>query len=232
MPVLTKDTIEILKNFHEINPSLFFEEGNILRTIDFDSTIMSRAEIDIDIPFDFAILDLKAILQVLPHFKEPYIEFQQEGLKIFNNDEDTPKKKKSLSKKDFTSIAFTNSDFVTKLENDRAAMPSVDVQFTLFSEDILRMRKVAHSLKLDTIEILGRKGEIIIKARSSKKGSIHTFERRVGETNSTFQCILLERNLKILPRQYQVDVSFEGLIHFKSDKLEYWTGVEDGSNIN
>ena len=43
---ITTNTLNILKNFSKINPSILIQEGNTLRTISPNKTIMAKANVD------------------------------------------------------------------------------------------------------------------------------------------------------------------------------------------
>ena len=42
---ISNETIDILKNFAMINPSIAFEPGNVLQTVATNKTIMAKAEL-------------------------------------------------------------------------------------------------------------------------------------------------------------------------------------------
>ena len=42
---ISNQTIEVLKNFAMINPSIAFQSGNILQTVATNKTIMAKAEL-------------------------------------------------------------------------------------------------------------------------------------------------------------------------------------------
>ena len=60
---LSDKTINLLKNFSDINQSILFKKGNKLRTISVMKNIMAEAEVQEDFPKDFAIYDLTQFLR-------------------------------------------------------------------------------------------------------------------------------------------------------------------------
>ena len=62
---LSDKTINLLKNFSDINQSILFKKGNKLRTISVMKNIMAEAEIQEDFPKDFAIYDLTQFLSLI-----------------------------------------------------------------------------------------------------------------------------------------------------------------------
>ena len=59
---LSKSTLDILKNFKEINQSILFKQGNSLKTISVMKNILAEATIEEELPRDFGIYDLSQFL--------------------------------------------------------------------------------------------------------------------------------------------------------------------------
>ncbi len=67
--------MSILKNFSEINQSLAFKEGKVLKTVSPQKNILARAEVTEHFPQDFAVYELKKFLGTLSLFNKPTFEF-------------------------------------------------------------------------------------------------------------------------------------------------------------
>ena len=63
-------TLNVLKNFATINPSLLFPAGDKLATLSPKKNIMAKAKIEESIPKRFAIYDLNQFLGVVSLFKK------------------------------------------------------------------------------------------------------------------------------------------------------------------
>ena len=68
---LSVDTVNILKNFSLINPSIAFKAGNSLSTMSPQRSVMARADLDDHFPSDGAIYDLSRFLGVISLFETP-----------------------------------------------------------------------------------------------------------------------------------------------------------------
>ena len=68
-------TMQILKNFAMINPSMLFREGEVQSTIAAQKTILARTTLKETIPKEFAIFDLSRFIGMLSLFSEPELEF-------------------------------------------------------------------------------------------------------------------------------------------------------------
>ena len=62
---LSDKTLSLLKNFSNINQSILFKKGSSLRTISVMKNILAEANIEEEIPKDFAIYDLVQFLNNL-----------------------------------------------------------------------------------------------------------------------------------------------------------------------
>ena len=68
---LSEKTFNLLKNFSTINQSILFKKGNTLRTMSVMKNILAEADIEENIPQDFAIYDLVRFLNGISLFEEP-----------------------------------------------------------------------------------------------------------------------------------------------------------------
>ena len=55
---LSKHTLNMLRNFSDINMSIEIKQGNILRTVSVQKNILAQAELEDEFPQDFAIYEL------------------------------------------------------------------------------------------------------------------------------------------------------------------------------
>ncbi len=74
---LEPSTLNVLKNFASINPTLVFRKGSSLKTLSPAKTLAARATLKQAIPRDFAILDLARFLNSVSLFQEPEITLDE-----------------------------------------------------------------------------------------------------------------------------------------------------------
>ena len=79
---LENRTMQILKNFAMINPSMLFREGSVQTTIAPQRNILARSTIKEEFPQEFAIFDLSRFLGVLSLFNEPEIDYDENRVLI------------------------------------------------------------------------------------------------------------------------------------------------------
>ena len=75
---LSDKTRTILKNFTEINQSLSFKEGKKLRTISPMQNVLAEAEIEEEIPSNFAIYALPQFLNAIDLYTDPDLDVSSE----------------------------------------------------------------------------------------------------------------------------------------------------------
>ena len=80
---LSNESVNILKNFSTINPSVWVNEGNTLRTVSPAKTIMASAVVDDDFPTPFGIYDLNQFLGTVGLLENPDFDFK-DSLVILN----------------------------------------------------------------------------------------------------------------------------------------------------
>ena len=223
---LSDRTIAVLKNFANINPSLVFRKGNILRTVSPQKTILGEAVVEEEFQSDFAIYELNKFLGTLSLFQDPDLFFTEHYITI---------KSGSNSAKYFfadPSMVFSPPDKPIPVEN-------VIAEFTLGENDYKAVMQGANVLQLPEITIEGKDGDILIIARDTKNSTTNTFERVVGTTEKqslSFQAVLKTENLRMMPGSYDVKVTAGGVVYFKSAEpntissgLQYWVAVENNS---
>lgn len=75
---LSKETIEVMKNFSWINNNILIEKGNKLRTMADNQAQFAIAEVAETFPVDFGIYDLSNFIGVVSMFDEPVLSFSQD----------------------------------------------------------------------------------------------------------------------------------------------------------
>ena len=73
--ILSKKTLDVLKNFSTINSSIVFRQGSTVRTISNAENILAKFTGEEVFPSDFAIYDLSQFLSGISLFNDPQLEF-------------------------------------------------------------------------------------------------------------------------------------------------------------
>ena len=79
---LSKETIEVLKNYGAINQGMYFRQGKFLKTVNSHKNILTSAQIDEEIPVNFGVYDINNFLSVISLDETPEFEFSSNDVKI------------------------------------------------------------------------------------------------------------------------------------------------------
>lgn len=206
---LSEKTINVLKNFSIINPSIALDKGNTVKTIDSLKTILAVAKLDDEFPSDACIYDLSRFLSVLSLYKEPDIEFEE---KFFVISEGNRK----------TNYAYSERRLLVLPPNKEIELPSEEVEIKLAWEDIETVIKAASKLQLPEIAFVCDGDEIYIRAINADVPNADTFDIKLDETSeNVFKFILKSEKLKLIPQNYTVKISKAGLAKFEGEYVDY-----------
>ena len=211
-------TLQILKNFSTINPSILFKPGSVLATISPTKTIMARAKINQTIESPFAIYDLSRFLSTLSLFENPELQVEIGSMKI-----------KQGSKK--INYTFAEPSMIVSPPEKEIKLPDPEVEFTLSADNLQELLKALSVLSLPEIAVVGDGSSVSVQVLDSKNPSGDVYSVAVGETTNTFRMIFKAENLKLLPGSYDVKISSKGLSHFNSPEVEYYIAVEASSTF-
>lgn len=213
---LSAKTIQILKNFSSINPSIMFNTGNVLSTISPIKTVMARAQIDETIEKDFGIFDLNRFLGVLSLFDDPELLLCDNYVKVTDGRK---------------SVNFIYADPITMIlpPNKDIKVGESYVEFNLTADNLQNLMRASSVLQLPEIALVGEDGRLLLRAMDSKNSSNNTFELEVKKPSKTFKIIFSCNNLKMMSKSYDVFVA-KGIGHFVSDDgVQYWITTESTS---
>ena len=215
---LNTRTIQVLKNFASINPSIRFSEGTNLKTISPNKTMMAKAKLEDVIPSTFAIYDLSRFLGVVSLFEDPEYQIEERMVNIAS-----PGRKVSYTFADPSTI-ITPPDREIVLEDP-------DVVFELKQENFAEIMKALGVMSFPDLVVVGEDGKVILRATDTKNPSSDKYDIEVGTTDRTFTAVFKTENVKILPSSYTVSLSSKGISHFVSDDVEYWISLEANSTF-
>lgn len=210
-------TIQILKNFSGINQSILFKQGDIISTVSASKTILAKAKIDQTIEKEFAIYDLPKFISTLSLFSDPEIELEDKKMRI-----------KEGSK--VITYSFTDPSLIITPPNKEINI-TPDVTLQLTAEKLQEALKAMSVLGLSELAFVGENGKIFLKAINSKDLNSDNFSVEVGETDKSFTIIFSTENLKVLPNNYDIQMTSGGISYWTADNIEYWIMAEANSKF-
>lgn len=219
---LSKNTLNILENFKDINQSMLFKKGNKLSTISVMKNIFAEVTIDEEFPKDFGIYDLSQFLQGICYlYHDPEFDFQNEGHVVI--------KEGTIRSKYF----FADPSVIVCPPDKEIALASEDVTFKIGTAQLDKLLKAARMYQLPDLVVVGGDGVVKIVVRDKKNDTSNDFSIIVGETDKTFSFNFKVENIKILPGTYNVVVSSKLLSRFTSANhdLTYYIALEPDSTF-
>ena len=221
---LSKHTLTMLKNFSDINMSIEIKEGNILRTVSVQKNILAQAELEDSFPQDFAIYELNRFLGAVSLFDDPEFQFNGKSANI------------GTTRHSVDYVYCDPSMIVTPPENN-ITFPDPEVKFTLSQDALSQIMKASNVLGTPEIAIEGgpHPNDVIrLKALDVNNDSTDTFKVVLDEkSGNTFRFVFKTENMKMIPGNYDVEISSKGISHFtlQGQKLEYWIATESTSSF-
>ena len=218
MMKLSENTVNVLRNFATINQGLVFKSGSTLRTVSKQQNVLAKATVTESFDKNFAIYDLNRFLAVLSSMNDPDLTVGTGNVKIASG----------TSK---TTYGLSDETMVVSAPDNDIAVQNAEVKFTLTKDNLAQVLKLSGVLGLPNIAVRGNRKKISIAALDVKNNDSDVFSVDVGDTSAEFQFIFVTENFKMIPGDYEVQISSKGVSHFKSkkDPLEYWIATEVGS---
>ena len=220
---VSEKTINLLRNYANINQSIEFREGNILKTVSPLNTILASVEVEEKFPRTFPIYELNRFLGTLALFQNPELDFTDNGV-IISDD-----KHKATYR-----YCGSSSMFQTPPEKN-ITFPDAEVSFELSQDQFKKTVNAANTLGLPEIVVEGNASEIFLVVNDTANVSSDVFSTSVGKTNEIFRMIFKSENLnKIMEGAYNVSLSSKRISHFKreGDSLQYWIALEQNSTFD
>lgn len=218
---LSKNTLDILKNFKEINQSILFKQGNSLKTISVMKNILAEATITEEFPKDFGIYDLSQFLNGIDLHQNPELDFVNDNYVVIREG------------KMRSNFFFAEPQVIVTPPDREMNLPSEEVSFDLSTEQLDKLLKAAGIYQLPDLSVIGGDGVVKILVREKKNETSNDFALTVGETESDFVFNFKVENIKILPGSYDVTCSQKNISKFvnKNQDLTYYIALEPDSTF-
>ena len=215
-------TTNLLKNYANINQSIEFREGKLLKTVSPLNTILASVEVEEEFSKTFPIYELNRFLGTLSLFNDPELNFDENGVSI------TDDKHSAIYR-----YCGSSSMFQTPPDKD-ITFPDAEVEFELSHEQFKTTINAANTLGLPEVVVEGNGTDIELVVSDTGNTSSDRFSTTVGKTDKTFRMIFKTENLnKIMEGDYTVALSSKRISHFKrkTDTLQYWIALEQNSSF-
>ena len=219
---VSEKTINLLRNYANINQSIEFREGNVLKTVSPLNTILASDEVEEQFTRTFPIYELNRFLGTLALFQNPELDFTDNGVIISDENHEATYR-----------YCGSSSMFQTPPEKN-ITFPDAEVSFELSQDQFKKTINAANTLGLPEVVVEGNGSDIQLVVSDTGNASSDIFSTKVGTSDKTFRMIFKTENLnKIMEGTYDVSLSSKRISHFtrKGDSLQYWIALEQNSTF-
>lgn len=219
---ISGDTVNVLKNFSNINQNILVKPGNTIQTISTAKNILAEAEISEKFESEFAIYDLPEFLRSVELFDKSELNFNgSQNLTI-----------KDTNSKQSIKYFFADKSVIVA-PTKSITMPDKHVSFTFKKEQMNKLMKAATTLNLPDIAVKGNGKTIAMVATDKKNNTSNEYSIDVGETDKSFTAYFRTENFKMIEDDYDVAVSVKNISHFinRNKPVQYWIALEPDSSF-
>ena len=216
MTVLSKPTIEVLKNFCSINKSLVINPGNRMSTLSINKNILVYADVEESFDSQLSIYDLGVFLGGLSLFEQPSIDTSKDNYVTVS---DT----KGRSK---TKFFYADPDIITQPPEKEINLPSEDVKFRLESTALQQLQRAASVYQLPDLCLFGDGEKMNLCLTDKKNDTSNTYSIEVGTSEDEFCYCFKVENLKLLLGDYNVTLSKSNVALFQGEGIKYFIALE------
>ena len=196
---LSKKTLDVLKNFSNINSSIVFRKGSTVRTISNAENILAKFTGEEVFPTDFAIYDLSQFLSGISLFNDPQLEFTSSDFVSIRGGRQSAK------------YYFSDPEITLKSAPEKNVnFPGADLQFNLTGDDLIALQKASAVYGLPDLTFQSEEGLDTIKIilRDKENDTSNTYDLTVGGCSTgTYSLDVKIDNIRLLPGDYTVKVS-------------------------
>jgi len=197
--ILSRKTLDVLKNFSTINSSIVFRKGSTVRTISNAENILAKFTGEEVFPVDFAIYDLSQFLSGISLFSDPQLEFDNENFVNIRGGRQSAR------------YYFSDPEITLKSAPEKnVKFPGADIQFSLSDDDLNSLQKASGVYGLPDLTLESEEGsnEVKLILRDKENDTSNTYDLTVaGCTTGTYSLDLKIENIRLLPGDYSVKVS-------------------------
>ena len=214
---ISKDTLNILKNFSGINSNLYVKAGSKITTMSPTKNIMAEVEVEESFDIEFGIWDLNKLLGIVSLFQDP--EF------IFND------KYMTITGASGSKVKYFYSD-PKLLSYPTKSIKKIDVavEFDLTSDDFRELSRAGAVLQNPDLCFVSDGDAVLAVVKDLKDPTCNVFSIRVGDNKdqADFSFNFKLENMKMFDGDYHVALSKNVIGQFThaSRPLTYWVAMD------
>ncbi len=217
---LSNNTLNILRNYSSINQNILIKAGSTIKTISEARNVVATANIEQEFPKDFGIYDLNEFIGVIGLVDNPTCNFEDDFVIVSNG-----------SGRSKVKYFYAAEETLTAPTKD-VTMPEADVKFKLPNDTLNQLKKAASTLGHKELSIRAKDGVLSLSIQENQNATSNAYSIDMdGEfkQDAVFNFIIDISNLKLLPGDYNVEISSKLISQFSMDNMKYWIALEKTS---
>ena len=212
--ILSKKTLDVLKNFSTINSSIVFRKGSTVRTISNAENILAKFTSEEVFPSDFAIYDLSQFLGGITLFNDPQLEFTSNDFVNIRGGRTSAK------------YYFSDPEITLKSAPEKnVKFPGADIEFNLSGDELIALQKASAIYGLPDLTFYSQEGSNEIKLILSDKenDTSNTYDITVaGTVTGTYSLDVKIENIRVLGKN-SVATSGDYTVKVSKHLISEWT---------
>lgn len=196
---LSKETIEILNNFRDINGNIVIYPGNRIRTRSEDNRIFADAEVTETFEREFGIYDLRTFISAYSILNDPELDFSNDQYVILREGRTKIK------------YYFSDTDLLTSIPPDKEViLKNKNVCLQLSQSQFNKLNKMTNfdsERRNWVVEFKGEDNEIHLNVYHKDDPTMTSFSSVVGETANRFSIKTNMDTFKFINGDYDIVLS-------------------------
>jgi hypothetical protein len=212
---VSNEMCDVLKSFSGINPSIWVDEGNVLRTISPAKTILAKATVEEGFTTPFGIYDLNQFLGCLSLVENAEIDLEDTYMSIHND-------------RNKIRYGYVEKDIITTPPAKEMKLPSDEVSFVLTNDVMQKVMQSCNVMQFPNVVVEVKDNRLSLVACDVKNPGGNRFEAFVCEHAGEYSFTYRSDNLKVMAFDYDVVISEKFISKWVSrpEKVEYFIALE------
>jgi hypothetical protein len=217
---ISKQTLDLIKAFNNINTNLLIKPGSTLSTISAAKDIYAEVEVDEVFDVEAGIFNLGEFLGVISLYNDPEIDMENKYMTISEG-------------KDKVKFVYADASVLT-VPSKQFTMPPADITFQLTAVQLSKIQKASAALGVEDICFKGDGKKVVAIVNDCKNPTSNNFTVDLDtKTSDTFEIYFKVEKLKLIAGTYDVELSSKKISKFKHTTipLTIYVALESNSTF-
>lgn len=220
---ISKHTIDLLKNFATINPSIYVESGSSIQTSSPYKNIFACADVEEEFDQPFGIYELSRFLNIVSMMPDPDFQFFEKYVKITSGRHSV---KYQFASKEMILTQSVDTSIIDRFEGD--------VTFNITETDLSGLRKGAAILSKPEIQFEFEDQQILARAVDLENSTVDDFTVAVCQTPDVVNLAPVPftlDSLKLLDGDYSVSLGDSSFGVFKHIHIPVYYAITTKASV-